>query len=313
MSSPCWHWERALAEFDYRLFYPLCARLPFAMGGALAAWKGRRDARHDRDWRSLSLRRPYVKDATRTALATLCPQAGPDELERLVTERFVAAASEEWQAHLILAGRAPEVTMTWEGMTPQEVKAAGPVLWMTVHYDSFMLGVVHFGLAGLPFNLMTSTVVEDARIPASIRRYYARKYAAVGQYFNGGQSLQAETRLKSLYAGPRAGMATVMLVDAPALQKEEGVLLEFLGRRRYMAPGAVRMAEYGQLPMGAFVCVQEAPGRYRLVVHPPLHVNPAGFNEISQTLYTFLGEQIMKRPGRWWAADLLPTMKCEDA
>ncbi|MDE2260346.1 MAG: hypothetical protein KGK17_08505 [Betaproteobacteria bacterium] len=305
-----WAWEQAVSELAYRGVLPLAARLPFALGGRIAARRGKRDARHDRDWRSLSLHHPYVKNATRTALSELLPSAGPEALERALEERFVTASVEEWQAHLIIAGRAPEVTMHWEGLDPQRLheSAASGTVWMTAHFDSVMLGIVRLGLAGLKFNLMTSTVVEDARIPASIRSYYARKYAAMARYFNGGRALQAERYLKPLYAGLPRGESAVILVDAPALVEEEGILLDFLGAPRYMAPGAVRMAEFAKAPMGAFVCLQERPGHYRLVIHPPTVPGPEGYGAAAQQLYDFLSRQILARPGRWWAADLLPTM-----
>ena len=220
------------------------------------------------------------------------------------------ASVEEWQAHLIMAGRASQVGMYWEGMTHTQLQASENkgTVWMTAHFDSVMLGIVHLGLAGLKFNLMTSTVVEDERSPASIRAYYRKKYAAMARYFNGGRALQAERYLKTLYAGLQQGESVVILADAPALSKEEGLLVNFLGAPRYLAPGALRMAQYANAPMGAFVCLQERPGHYRLVIHPPIIPGPEGYGAAAQQLYDFLSRKILAQPGRWWAADLLPTM-----
>jgi lauroyl/myristoyl acyltransferase len=307
---PHWRWELLLSELVFRVVLPLAARLPLALGAGIATLRGRRDAQMDRDWRSLSLRHPYVKAATTRALEELSGAGSPQTLEQVVTQRFVTASLEEWQAHLIMAGRAPQLRMDLEGIDPAllRTRATPGTVWMTAHFDSVMLGIVHMGLAGASFNLMTSTVVEDERIPHSIQRYYVRKYAAMARYFNGGRALQAERHLKSFYAGVREGRSAVVLVDAPALKKEEGLLLEFLGKPRYMAPGAVRLAEFTGAPMGAFLCIQVSPDHYRLVVHPPITPGPGGYPAAAQQLYDFMSRHIMQQPGRWWAADLLPTM-----
>jgi len=294
----------------FRVLLPLAARLPFALGAWIAALRGRRDAQKDRDWRSLSLRHPYVKAATQKAMWELLEEVSPQTVEQTVTQRFVTASLEEWQAHLIMAGRAPQLRMDIEGIDLAELKKQTTLgtVWMTAHFDSVMLGIVHMGLAGVSFNLMTSTVVEDERIPRSIQRYYVQKYAAMARYFNGGRALQAERHLKSFYAGVREGRSAVVLVDAPALKKEEGLLLEFLGKSRYMAPGAVRLAEFTGAPLGAFLCTQVSPDHYRLIVHPPITPGPEGYPAAAQQLYSFMSQHIMQQPGRWWAADLLPTM-----
>jgi len=106
----------------------------------------------------------------------------------------------------------------------------------------------------------------------------------------------------------REGRSAVVLVDAPALKKEEGLLLEFLGKPRYMAPGAVRLAEFTGAPLGAFLCIRVAADHYRLIVHPPITPGPGGYPAAAQQLYGFMSQHIMQQPGRWWAADLLPTM-----
>lgn len=312
MSAVGWAWEQVVSELAYRVLLPVSARLPLAWGAALARVRGRCDAAHDRDWRSLSLHHPYVRQATRAAIAELCPGLTDHEREALVRERFEVAALEEWQAHLIRAGRAPTLDLRFEGMTRTALaqRSAGPgTVWLTAHFDSVMLGIVHLGLTGVRFNLMTSTVVEDPRVPASIRRYYRHKYRAMARAFNGGRALQAELHLKALYAGLRQGEDTVILGDAPAPRGEAGLVLPFLGARRALAPGALRLAQWAGSPMGAFVCVRETPGCYRMVIHPPRRPRAGeSYEVVAREAYGFLSEQMLQRPGRWWAADLLPTL-----
>ena len=64
------------------------------------------------------------------------------------------------------------------------------------------------------------------------------------------------------------------------------------------------MAQRTNAQMAAFVCEYEAPGSYVLHWCAP---GPAEEDTVER-LYAFMGEAILRQPGRWWAMDLLPNL-----
>lgn len=308
------HWwlRTAAVNAMFRLFFPLLARLPRALGMRGAVWLGETCRRLDIDWRTVAVREHFVAQRTAQALQELLPEASAKERAACLEERFRNAAREELEAHWFSSGMAETMDCCFENIEAIEACLAhgrGMVL-LTLHFDATLMGVVHLGRRGLKLNLMTSNIVEDPRVPASVQGYFARKYAAIQRYLNGGRSLHVESNLKAFYQGIRRGESAVVLCEGPALSTDDAVNVHFLGRLRALAPGAVRIAEKTAAPMAAFVCLREKAGSYR-VVFSPVYLPAPGGNHAANipALFAFLDAFIRRHPERWWAADLLPSFK----
>ncbi|MHB9118232.1 MAG: LpxL/LpxP family acyltransferase [Burkholderiales bacterium] len=311
------HWliQRAILEAGFRLVLPLAARLPFFAGERCAARLGRLNAARDLDWRTVAVRIQHVAERSATAMVMLSPGLSANTVRECVKERFVTSSREEWEAHLIMAGRAPFAECVFEGLESLQAYAethTGVVL-LTAHFDSVMMGLVQLGLAGIKLHVTSSSIVEDARVPPVVRRYFKAKYRAMERHLNGGRILHFETHLKHFYAAVKNGESIVLLSDAPAASWDKALPIRFGGAVRAFVPGAVRVAESLKAPMAAFVCLHESPGRYRVVVSPVQHPEPGEYLAVAQDLYSFLESYIKTHPGRWWAADLLPGFLTRDA
>jgi lauroyl/myristoyl acyltransferase len=299
----------------FRIGLPLAARLPPSLGRYFAKMMGHLCARLDLDWRTLGLREHFVANRTRLAFQDISPGLDDGQTARLVRMRFENSVHEELEGHWLgmqWAGRFQCDFMGLDAIRDQMTRGQGIVL-LTLHFDATLMGVAHMGLAGLKLNLMTSDVVEDARVLPVVQRYFHRKYAGIESSLNGGRALHVESHLKSFYRALRAGEGVVILGDAHALELDKGIVVDFLGRRRAIAVGAMRMAEKTGAPMAAFVCLRDANGGYRVVFSPVLWSQNGSHQENIKVLYSFLGAHISSQPERWWAADLLPGFIVVDA
>jgi len=304
------HWLglRILTAAAFHMVLPALARLPAATGRRGARLLGRLFAALDCDWRTLGLRQHYVAGRTRQALREIDPGLDEARLNTLVRQRFVSATLEELEGHWLALGRAKSFRCDFEGL--DEVRAAlahgrGIVL-LTMHFDATLMGVAHLGLAGIRLNLMTSNVVEDTRVLPVVRRYFAAKYMGIETCLNGGLVMHVEQRLKSFYQALRVGRGVVILGEAPAARTDDAMIVDFLGKRRAIAPGALRLAEKTGAPMAAFVCLRNSSGNYRVIFSPPYLPENGSHSGNVARLFAFLGAQVRNHPERWWAADQLP-------
>ena len=73
LSPPQRHaaWSLRIQEAEYSALLPTLARIPTALGYAVARWRGRFNARFDRDWVSLALGHRHV---ARRATPSFCPR-----------------------------------------------------------------------------------------------------------------------------------------------------------------------------------------------------------------------------------------------
>lgn len=305
------HWVvlRWVLVAMFRVALPWAARLSLRRGMWTASALGHICYRLDMDWRTVALQDHFVGRRTRLAVAEIAPELSEIARESVVRERFLNASREELEGHWFALHRAEECVCEFEGFDSIEAlmgRKQGLVL-LTMHFDAALMGVVQLGLAGLKMNLMTSHVVEDARVSPCVKHYFRRKYDGIQGYLNGGQSMHVETKLKRFYSVLKQGECVVILGEAPTDQLADAAKIQLFGKRRAVAPGAFRLAEKTGCPMAAFVCVRLAVGRYKLIFSP-VHFPSTedGHAANAEILFDFLSEQVRVDPGRWWAADQLP-------
>lgn len=304
-----WFFRRAFLEAMFRFALPLAARLPPHAGRVLAGVLGKLCARLDLDWRTLALREHYVAARTRQALREIDPGLDEARLNALVRQRFVNATLEELEGHWLALRQAGKFRCDIEGLDEiRGVMADGNgLVLLTLHFDATLMGVAQLGLAGVKLNLMTSDVVEDVRVLPVVQRYFSAKYAGIEACLNGGLVMHVEKRLKSFYRALRAGDGVVILGEAPTGRLEDALVVDFLGKRRAIAPGVLRLAEKTGAPMAAFVCLRNPDGNYRVVFSPPYRPeNGCHAGNVARRLFAFLGARVRSHPERWWAADQLP-------
>jgi lauroyl/myristoyl acyltransferase len=183
--------------------------------------------------------------------------------------------------------------------------AAAAWVLLTPHYESFCLGIAFLGRTGGVVNSMSSSVTQDPRVDPAVRRHFDDKYRGLETYLNGGRVIDMESGLRPFYRMLEQHETLVVLADAPVLPGGAAMSVNFLGGRRTLAAGAVRLAQRTGSDLGGFICAPTANGRYELTLCEP---GPSNDPATIDRVYSFMSAAIMANPGGWWAADLLPFM-----
>jgi len=300
---------RLIQNFDYGFLLPAMAKTPFFVGERLAKIRGIFNFFFDYDWRSAALRHRFVRSRTYQAMSMLSPGSGRLGCMVATIHRFIHYSREEWEACL-LAGKYMQTIFrqsTFKGLDKlleYQRDGRGLVL-LTCHFDSFVMGIVLLGMAGLRINAVSSSVVEDPRVHPSVQKFYYDKYRNMEKFMNGGKVVHFEKNLRFFYKALERGEVVVILADLPAGSMKTEVIVPFLGGTRRMAPGAWRMAKKTDSALGAFVCLHDAPDSYRVLSYLAGYQRPADPVRVMTPLYKFLDQQIRLHPERWWASELL--------
>jgi SAM-dependent methyltransferase len=216
-------------------------------------------------------------------------------------------AREEFEAHLVMARRVDELSCTVVGDALAQVRPGrtrGLVL-LTPHFDSFFLGIAFLGQTGARISPLSSAITHDPRVEPAVRDYFTRKYQGLAAYLNGGSVMDMERGLKPFYRMLNNAETVIVLADAPRLPHGVPMDVDFLGERRVLAGGALRMAQHTDSDLGGFVCRHRGGGHYELALSV---IGPARDPSTVAQVYDFFSHAILADPGRWWASDLLPDM-----
>jgi len=305
------HWLglRLVLLVIFRCLLPLAARLPRRWGVKVSAVVGWACYHLDLDWRTLGLREHFLIARTRSAINEIEPALSDSAVNAIVLERFKTASREELEGHWLGLQRWGSCRCDFEGLQSIQDQLTGGqgLVLLTMHFDAALVGVAQLGLAGCVLNLMTSNVVEDHRVPVCVQRYFSQKYAGIQIALNGGKVMHVENKLRHFYEALKRGEGVVILGEAPTGRIADAKIINFLGKRRAIAPGAFRMAEKTGSAMAAFVCLRSDCGDYKVIFTPVFAAHALkGHSENTDRLFSFLSERIKQYPGRWWAADQLP-------
>lgn len=311
------HWRvlRGLVWFQFSVLFPLAVRLSLPLARWIAEYFGRLCYHLDFDWRTVSLRQHFVRGRTRMALSSIMQGAGEVDIELSVRRRFITSAHEELEGHYFSADSPPAFTCRFVGLEAiQEAMMRRGIVLLTLHLDSTLMGVAELGRVGLVLNLMTSNIVEDARVPPEVRRYFAEKYSGIERSLNGGRVMHNETHMREFYRALARNEGVVVLCEAPATRPEEGLKIDFLGKLRSISPGGLRLAEKSGAAVAGFVCHRTSAGGFEVRFSPVVELtNGEGMRDSIVSVYRFLESEIRQSPGLWWAADLLPAYVDLDA
>lgn len=298
---------RALHALDFAHGLPRLGRLPMALGQPLGEARGWIRARLQADWRSLALGHPHVAQRTLQALHELAPDADAAQMQAWLRQRFAAEARDELEARWIAEGRCGELhcRVLPDASALQPARRGRGLVLLTAHWRSFFIGIGFLARQGARVNVMTSAVTSHPLVVNSVADHFRAKYRGLATFLNGGQLIDFEGGLRPFFRMLERGEIVVVLADAPVLPNGARLEVPFLGARRALAGGAVRMAEKTDSDLGAFVCAASGPRHYTLALSA---IGLARERASVEAAYRFLSDAILRDPGGWWAADLLPDM-----
>lgn len=301
------HWGH---HIDFSWVLPTMARLPLPWAYALAAWRGRFNAWTGRDWRSMALGFRHIRQQSMAGYALFAPNTSARTLRRWCAQRFVTEARDEFEACLLAGGRVDRLHCRHEG---SDAAVAGPVapkrarglVLLTPHFDSFVLGIAFAARDGATIHAMASAVTQDPRVDKAVQAHFHAKYRGLERYLHGGKVRNMEEGLRPFYRLLEQNETLVVLADSPVLPSGVAMHVDFLGQRRQLAGGPLRLAQQSRSDLGGFLCRMERPGHYVMQWCEP---GPADDPNTLRRIYDMFSQSIAERPGLWWAADLLTQM-----
>jgi lauroyl/myristoyl acyltransferase len=308
MRALIWRWVRVVHHADYAWFLPFIARLPLRLAYALSALRGWINARGGRDWRSVALGFRHIRRQSLLGYELLPLAATPEARQRWCRQRFATEARDEFEAQWMAARRFDELQCQF---VPAELASFAQhqqrgLILLTLHFDSFYLGSAFIARAtGRVINSMSSAVSQDPRVDPAVTRHFELKYRSLEPYVNGGTVADMEVGLRPFYRMLERSETLIVLGDAPVLPNGAAMTVNFLGAKRLIAGGALRLAERTDSDLGAYICRYLSPGRYEVSLCP---IGPAKDPETLVRIYQFFNTHILSQPGLWLAADLLPSM-----
>ncbi len=302
-----WSAVRLAHRFDFAIVLPALARLPIGLGHRLAAWRGALNAMTGRDWRSVALGFRHIRAQTALGYRQLPLHPTDAQVRRWLRERFVVEARDEYEARLVAGGRVPELACDVRpaGALGQLVNRDRGLVLLTPHFESFVLGLTFLARSGAKVSVMSSAVTHDPRVDPAVQRHFTLKYRGLENFLNGGKVVDLELGTRQFYRMLQDRQVLVILGDGPALPNGASMEVDFLGARRVLSGGALRMAQRTHSDLGAYICRHVEGKRYELELGP---IGRAEDPSALTAAYRFLSEAILKHPGGWWAADLLPSM-----
>lgn len=292
--------ERQWTAFDYCILLPMLARLPLSWGRRLAAFRGLLYAGLERDWRQFSFQDSELYARTGQTIRHLLPEANAAELDKAVARRYQMQSIEEWEAACMIIGRdISRWPVSYKDMEDVQalLKDNPRAVFLTAHFGSSIMGTVMLQKIGLPILGMSSSIVESPDIHPCIRRFYRRKYEAMGRFLNGGRILHLEGNSGKFVRFLKQGGLVVIVGDLPSGANEEALVRNFLGSSCGFAPGAVRMSRMADAHLLAFVC-EYHEGSHQMRFSAP-----------GEDPYAFIGQAIRRTPSSWWAADVFPLLQ----
>ena len=309
-------WNYAAQGLDFGFVLPLIARLPLRWAYRVSDWRGAFNARYARDWTEMSVGFAFMGERCAAAFREIFPQASAAAIERMVVQRYQTVTREELEGMLAIQGRLDKIKMDLapvKDVLAQRAAGRGLVVVMS-HFDNLFLGLLGIARCGQPVYLMTSDIVQDARVHPTVRRYFKLKYQRYEEQLEGGKFLPTSSAARdAFYRVLREGGVVVVISEAPAAQDaDKGTWVSWMGQDRKMTDSALRMAidtesqivgmrnrhvELGRIGWQWTDLIdprdfqQHAPERARELIYAPI--------------FAFLEDGIKADPGRWWAAHLL--------
>ncbi len=297
-------WSLRAQAPEYGWLVPAMARLPDALAYPMARWRGAINARHDRDWVSLSLGHRHVAAMVEQGLAQLLP---PEQVADAVVERFETVAREEMEARALqLRGLSHFDIEAAQALDTLATRPPGRgLVLVTPHLETFVLGIAALASRGTRVHPVMSIVSADPRVHPAIRAHFRLKYSGLERHLQGGKLADAETSMRYFYRMLAQGDVVVVLADAPAPPDGPGVCLPFLGAQRKVAQGALRLATQSGSLLAAFACHAHG-GRRHSVALSPLWDPQDDAQATYARAFAFMEQHIRVNPARWWGSHLLP-------
>ncbi|MDB5476878.1 MAG: lipid biosynthesis lauroyl acyltransferase [Phenylobacterium sp.] len=224
------------------------------------------------------------------------PEASDAEIERLLQAQWREAG--RWFAEFTILDRIIAEPERVEVVGAERLKAiadgAGPVVFISGHFSSFEImpaAILHAGIDCQITYRATNNPYVDARIRKARFRYGVRMFAPKGM--EGAREL-----IRALSRGESVALMNDQKFNG-------GVAAPLFGVTAHTAPGPSTFALRFGIPLQPMSVQRTDQGRFRVVVHDPIHLKDTGDREADieagvRQVNAFIEDRIRERPSEWF-------------
>lgn len=295
---------RSWLDLEYETLIPLFSRLPQRVAFLLFTMRALVQYMFDYDWKTYTCCQKFHRQQTSYALRRIRPAADEQTIRSLVLRRFIHESHDEYLSCLLTRPQGATILdrVVIENLDClRSVNRSSGIIFVSLHYDAFCLGLAALGRQGLNMYVVNTEAITSDAIPAGVRSYYRRKYAAMESLMNGTMPYVEVSQAPFIDALRRRDCVGLM-GDIPG--NRSTVTIDFLGASFRMPLGAWKFARETQSKLSAFVCVREAGHRYRVATLRPYAAVDDPLASM-RPIYEFLEKQVRQRPERWTSSYLL--------
>lgn len=280
---------------DYGVILPFLTLLPQKLGRYGARLRGIVYYHKQRDWRSFTFGDHDLWARVHRSYRAMFPDLEESRVETLAQERYIHQSIEEYETTALIMGNFPTNRVEYEGLEEvlSIVEQNPHHVFITAHFGSSLVGVHFLHALGIPVLGMSSNVTKHPIVHPVITKLYRQKYDAIGRFLNGGEVIDREGNTRTFFKFLKNRGSLVIIADLPPSSvNEEAHYVPFFNQYRGLASGAKKLSETTQCKIIGFVSYFEN-GKHVLKF------------DTDNDAYRFLENEIIKRPGMWWASDML--------
>ncbi|MDY0189357.1 MAG: hypothetical protein RBR22_01370 [Desulfuromonas sp.] len=294
----CW------INLEYWIILPLISCLPSRVAFFLFKLRGIVQYKLDFEWKTYTLQTPFMRAQTQDVIRQLVPQADPKAIQQLVKNRFI---HESWDEYLNYLLPRPEMVSILDQVQIESlselktVNENNPIVFVSIHYDAFCLGLTALGYHGLNMNVVNTQGIENKEIPSAVRGYYQSKYRNMERLMCGKMPYVEQSK-KPFYVALNNGNCIGLMGDIPG--NKSTVYIDFLGKSLRLPLGAWKFARETGAQLSAVVCIREKGHQYCVYTLSP-YLPTEDPLESMRPIYKFLEKWIIDNPDRWTSSYLL--------
>lgn len=281
--------------FDYEVLLPFLALLPNRLGRYLAKLRGILYYYKKRDWRSFTFCDYELWSRTYRSYQQMFPDLDDKGVRFFVKERYIYQSLEEYEAAKINNRTYMNIPVEYRGTDEigRYLKEHENVIFATCHFGS-IVGLINLHIFKRPMLHMASNITKQSNVHPAITQFYIKKYLVGNDYMNGGGIVDVEENNKYILRFIKNGGSLSSVADLPAANSEHEVFwAKFFGKQRALSSAIHRLSQKYDMKIIPYVCYYEK-GKYIMK-----------FASMDEDIYRFFEDEIRKRPGMWWASDLL--------
>ncbi len=130
------------------------------------------------------------------------------------------------------------------------------------------------------------------------------KYIQETRQMYGMNVILPNKNLKEAYSCLKNNHILNVLIDRPASKKEKGVIVDFFGKKAYVATVAARIALATGVPLALGYCIR-TNDNFKGILRKPINFEPTGNQEndiqiLTQKIFIEAEEVIAKYPDQWY-------------